>query len=122
MLEAGYGEGLSMIAEMRSYTVKPGKVRDYVQAYAEMGRATQVRHLGEPIGYFTSEIGGLNRIVHLWRYESLAEREARRAKLEADPVWIAYLKHRTEAGLLLAQENTILRSVDFAALLGKTTD
>ncbi len=106
-----------MIAEMRTYTVKPGKAQAYVQAYAELGRATQVRHLGQPLGYYTAEIGGLNKIVHLWGYDSLAERESRRALLETDPAWKAYLKHRTEAGLLLAQENVILRAVDFSALL-----
>jgi hypothetical protein len=106
-----------MIAEMRTYTVKPGKVQAYVRAYAELGRATQVKYLGQPLGYYTAEIGGLNKIVHLWGYASLAEREAKRAQLEADPAWMAYLKHRTEAGLLLAQENTILKAVDFPAML-----
>lgn len=105
---------------MRTYTVKPGKVQAYVKAYAELGRATQIKHLGQPLGYYTAEIGGLNRIVHLWGYASLAEREAKRALLEADPAWVAYLRHRTEAGLLLAQESTILRAVNFAALLEPT--
>jgi hypothetical protein len=106
-----------MIAEMRTYTVKPGRTQDYVKTYAQLGRATQIKYLGNPIGYFTAEVGGLNKIVHLWSYESVAEREAKRAKLEADPAWRSYLKHRTDAGLLLAQENMLLKAVDFPALM-----
>jgi hypothetical protein len=105
-----------MIAEMRTYMVKPGNVQEYIKAYAQLGRATQIKHLGHPIGYFTAEVGGLNKIIHLWGYASLAERETKRASLEADPIWREYLKHRTDAGLLFQQENVLLKAVDFPAL------
>jgi len=39
----------------------------------------QQKFLGGLVGFFTCEIGTLNRIVHMWKYESLADREARRA-------------------------------------------
>ena len=39
----------------------------------------------ELIGYFTTEIGTLNQIVHMWGYESMAQRQERRTALYSDP-------------------------------------
>ena len=102
-----------MIVEMRTYTIRSGRVAEYVETYGRLGRQTQVQHLGRPLGYFTSEIGALNQIVHLWCYEDIADRDARRAHLEGDSQWKAYLKVRDEGGLLERQENRILRAVTF---------
>jgi hypothetical protein len=104
------------IAEMRIYQIQAGRVGEYVAAYAQLGRETQIKHLGHPIGYFTSDIGGLNKIVHLWGYASMADRQERRQRLEADPAWKKYLAHRIQAGLLISQENNILNAVQFTAL------
>ncbi len=81
-----------MIVEERTYTVKPGAVWQYYEDYNPRGLEIQKRILGNLIGYFHTEIGTLNKIVHLWGYDSLAEREKRRAALAADPDWQAYLK------------------------------
>ena len=56
----------------------------------------------------------MNQAIHLWAYDSQADREARRGKMAADPAWGDYLKRSEEAGLLLAQENRILRPTDFS--------
>jgi hypothetical protein len=45
------------------------------------GLRIQKRILGNLIGYFHTE---LDQIVHLWGYESFADRERRRALLAAD--------------------------------------
>jgi hypothetical protein len=82
-----------MIVEERCYTLKPGTVALYYQDYDPRGLRIQRRILGNLIGYFHTEIGELNQVVHLWGYESLAERERRRALLAADTEWQDYLKH-----------------------------
>jgi len=33
------------------------------------------------VGFFVSDIGPLNQVVHLWAYDSLAHREAARATM-----------------------------------------
>jgi hypothetical protein len=81
-----------MIVEERCYTLKPGTVHLYYQDYNPRGLKIQARILGNLIGYFHTEIGQLNKVVHLWGYDSLAERERRRALLAADPEWLEYLK------------------------------
>lgn len=104
-----------MIVDMRTYTVPVGLMREFLALYAAEGRATQVRHLGEPMGYFTTDVGELGQVVHLWRYEDSADRDRRRAALEADPDWHAYRAKAGARGLVTRQTNTLLREVDFAA-------
>ena len=53
-----------MIVEERCYTVKPGTVQLYYQDYNPRGLKIQTRILGNLIGYFHTEIGELNQIVH----------------------------------------------------------
>ena len=40
---------------------------------------------------FTSEIGGLNKFVHVWAYKDLNDRAAVRSKVLQDPEWQVYL-------------------------------
>ena len=103
-----------MIFDLRTYTLRTGTVRAFLKQYEEEGYAIQCEHLGEPIAWFTTEVGDLNEIVHLWKYADMADREARRAALEQDPRWNAY---RSRAGdVVLAQRNSILRSAPFSPL------
>jgi hypothetical protein len=79
-----------MIVEQRTYRVKAGTVRDYLRTYEAEGLPLQRKHLGRLVGYFFTDIGPLNEIVHLWAYDSLDDRAARRSALSADPAWVAY--------------------------------
>jgi hypothetical protein len=101
-----------MIVEERIYTAIPGKAQEYVRMYQEEGLAIQRPILGNLLGYFTSEIGTLNQIVHLWAYQDLADRAARRTKLLSDPRWKAY--SAKVVPLLLSQENKILVPAPFS--------
>ena len=102
-----------MIVEERCYTVKPGTVHVYYQDYPR-GLEIQTRILGNLIGYFHSEIGELNQIVHLWGYESLAERERRRAQLAADSEWQEYLKQSPD--IIVKMETRILVPAPFSPI------
>jgi hypothetical protein len=80
-----------MIVEERTYHIHTGKLPEVVRMYAEEGTAIQQEHLGNLIGAFTVDIGDVSSIVHLWGYESFAERERRRPLLQADPRWTDFL-------------------------------
>ena len=80
-----------MIVEERSYHVYTGKLPELVRLYAEEGTHVQQEHLGDLIGAFTVDVGDVSTIVHLWGYESYAERERRRALLQADQRWKDFL-------------------------------
>ena len=100
-----------MIVEERIYTLKPGKAVEYLKLYEQEGMAIQRPILGNLAGYYSTEIGPLNVVVHLWAYEDLADRTRRRAQLAADPRWQAYVP-KTQA-LVDTQENRILNTAPF---------
>lgn len=110
-----------MIVDQRTYTLGVGMVREFLALYAAEGRAVQVEHLGEPVGYYVTEVGDVNQIVHLWQYTDMADRERRRAALEADPRWLAYRRKAGQAGHVVRQHTTLLKPVDFAALASRST-
>jgi len=102
-----------MIVEQRSYRLRAGTVRDYLRTYEhEGGLELQKKHLGRLVGYFHTEIGPLNQIVHLWAYESFEDREVRRAALSADPAWQAYAPKIFQ--YIETQESTLLKPASFS--------
>jgi hypothetical protein len=101
-----------MIIDERTYSVAPGRLADYLRDHMREALPIMRRYLGEPYGYFTTETGTLNQFVHLWRYESMADREQRRNAMYADPLWLAYRQRTGEAGLVVKQENRLLRWIE----------
>lgn len=102
-----------MLYDHRTYRVKPGTLPDHLKLYAEMGRETQIKHLGEPVFYGVVETGAVNTYVHIWQYENAGDREKRRAAMQADPQWQAYLKASREAGWLIQQDNKLMSPAPF---------
>lgn len=101
-----------MIVEERIYTCHCGKAGQYIRMYEADGLAIQRPILGNLIGYFTTELGALNQVVHLWAYESMDDRARRRAALLSDPAWVAYAAKVQP--LVLTQENKILVPAPFS--------
>lgn len=99
-----------MIYELRTYTVVPGKVNEYLRLSGETGRKVRGDDYGKQEGFWFTEFGALNQLVHLWSYADLNERERLRAELAKNPAWTKdYLPQIR--GLLIAQENKILSPV-----------
>ena len=103
-----------MIVEQRDYHVHTGKLNEVVRLYAEEGLALQEEHLGRFLGSFTTDVGALSTYTALWGYESHAEREQRRAKLQADPRWQDFLARLQP--LLHTQQNRILVPTAFSPI------
>lgn len=102
-----------MIYDHRHYTCRPGAIQKQLALYGEHGYPVQRRHLGEPIVFGAVETGDLNSYVHIWAYQSVADREAKRAAMLADPDWRAYLEKSAAAGYLIGQRNMILSPAPF---------
>jgi hypothetical protein len=95
-----------MIVEERIYTLHPGKVPEYMRLYEEEGFAIQKAILGNLVGWYFTDFGPQNQIVHMWGYDTYAERDRRRAALQNSDAWRAFLgKIRP---LILRQENKTL--------------
>ncbi len=101
-----------MIVEQRIYTLKIGTVPKYLSLYEAEGLDIQRGILGRLVGYFSSDIGTLHQVVHMWAYKDYAEREERRARLNSDPRWLAYIAKVRD--LPIAQENKILIPAPFS--------
>lgn len=109
-----FGEGISVIVEMRTYATQIGMVPTYVKLYEAEGLPIQTRYLGNLLGWFFTEIGPLNQIVHMWGYSDLNDRATRRAAMLADPAWQEFMKKAQP--LLVSMESKILNCAPFSPI------
>lgn len=105
-----------MIYEERTYALKAGAVPRWYELYQEKGLEVQKRILGNLVGYFMTEIGTLNQIVHIWAYDSMDDRAKRRAALYQDAKWLEFVAAVGKEGLIVKMENRILIPAPFSPL------
>lgn len=103
-----------MILEERIYVIKVGKVQEFLGHVERQGFPLAQRILGGPLGYFTTEIGDLSQVIHLWAYESLADRDRRFAEIFAHPDWLAFIADVLP--LIERMETRILQPARFSPL------
>ncbi|MDJ0951114.1 MAG: NIPSNAP family protein [Alphaproteobacteria bacterium] len=105
-----------MIIDHRSYTLYPLKLGKWLALYEQYALPVQLEHLGNLIGFFQTEIGPLNQVIHLWGFEDLADRQRRRAAMAQDPAWQEFLRRNEELGALMTQEDKIIVPVSFSPI------
>lgn len=103
-----------MIIDQRTYTVRPGKLPAFLKLYEEHAWPLQQKYLGTCLGWYMAVEGTLNTVVHLWRFESQADREERRTAMAADPAWQRFLGLADEAGYLVEMRNVFLAPTRFS--------
>ena len=100
--------------EMRTYTVVPGdfsKVRqDWEKPLLERTKLSPV------IALWFSELGGLNKFVHIWPYRTLDERVAIRKQAIASGIWPPGPAAGSTGYVAVEQETKILLPVPFSPL------
>src|SRR5215831_3694021 len=99
-----------MIYELRTYTLQPGTIGQYLKLAGEVGRKIRGDDYGVQEGAWSTEFGTLNQYVHLWRYPDLVERERLRQALGQNDRWTKEYVPQIRA-FMLAQENKILSPV-----------
>lgn len=103
------------IVEQRIYTLKPEYgPADYFALYDREARQIQMDTLGDLLGYFASEVGPLNAVLSLWRFDSFEARLERRALLGRDPRWQAFLGEVRP--MLQSMENRLLMPAAFSPI------
>jgi len=105
-----------VVIDHRTYTMHPLKLGKWLELYETRALPIQLRHLGNLIGFFQTEIGTLNQVVHLWGFEDLADRQRRRAAMALDPEWAEFLRLNEELGALMHQENKIIVPTSFSPM------
>lgn len=103
-----------MIFEQRTYTLHPGKLEEYWKAYREGGVDLMAPMMPHLVGYFVSEVGPLNQVVILFRFNDFSERMAKLAEMNAIEGWQAHLA--TVRKLISHQENKLLMAAPVEGL------
>jgi len=99
-----------MLYELRTYTCKQGTVADVANAAATIATEIRKDDYGKLEGYWVSEIGPLNQVLHLWSYKDLNERAEMRAKLSKHPRWAPEYLSRIYPNIV-RQETRLLNAV-----------
>ncbi|ODV89916.1 hypothetical protein CANCADRAFT_97831 [Tortispora caseinolytica NRRL Y-17796] len=73
------------IFELRSYTIKPGKLLEWEASWKKGIHAR--RQVMEPVGAWFSQLGALNSVYHLWQFADLEHRKISRQKCWELPGW-----------------------------------
>lgn len=104
-----------MIYELRVYDLKPGSGPDYLRLLMRVGMQPLSAHL-PMAGYWLTDTGALNRLYHLWIYESLEERAAARVGFAANRDWTDGF---VPLGfpLIVAQRNMLMTRLEGSAAL-----
>ena len=94
------------IYELRTYHVTVGKMAEVQQLYAQEGWPVLQKHPQRLVGYFTGDVGALNQLVHLWKFEDDADRRAFWAGVMGDPAFAAFAAKLRP--LLQSQNNQLM--------------
>lgn len=62
--------------ELRTYTLYVGKMAEAAKLYTEIGYPALDKggHAKRLVGYFVSDVGTINQLVHLWKFDDDADR------------------------------------------------
>ena len=103
-----------MILEHRTYTFRPGTVDRWLEKYRAEGLPVQKRHLNRFVGLYVAEIGHLHTTVLMWAYDSLADREKRRASMYADPDWQRFIGDVWNLDAIQSQDVMIMNPASYS--------
>ncbi|KAM6952759.1 protein NipSnap homolog 3A [Lycodopsis pacificus] len=90
--------------EFRTYSIRPDQNTAFLKLTNEKIHLRTAH--SELIGYWSIEYGGLNKVFHIWKYDSYSQRAGVRAALSQDPSWISeYISKAIP--MLTSQENEV---------------
>lgn len=102
---------LGGLYEIRMYTYAAGTIPGMMERWAE--KLPERLKLSPLVGAWQSELGGLNKWVHIWAYKDAAERQRIRAEAVARGIWPP---GQAQPGALLKMENMLVVPASFSPL------
>jgi len=104
-----------MVVEQRTYVLHTHvSMAEYLRIYETEGLVVQKPILGGFLGYFTTEFGTQNQLVHLWGYADLEDRRRRRAELGANAQWQSCLAKIRP--MIMTMNNQIMYPTSFSPI------
>ena len=101
-----------MIYDMRTYDIAMGKTPEYMAAVREIALPVRESYGVKLAGWYYTDIGALNKVVHIWAYRDFAHFEEAREAFRTDERWVNDYIPRVK-GIVLRQENQIMQASDF---------
>ncbi len=92
--------------ELRTYTLQVGALNDVVKLYNNEGWPALEKYQDKIVGYFTGDIGALNQLIHLWKFEDDADRRRHWAAVYEDADFMAFA--RKLRPMIQLQENKLM--------------
>lgn len=102
------------VIDLRIYTITVRKMPKFLDAFDRLGLPIQIRHLGVPVGMYTTDVGPLNQFIHLYAYDSISDFDRRRSARDADPEWPAYLAATVD--MIESQENRLIKACNLPGM------
>jgi hypothetical protein len=103
-----------MIYEMRTYQLKVGVLPRYLEQFGRVGLPIVQRYC-KLVGYWSTESGRLNRVIHIWAFDSVEQRREARERWWQDPEWMeGYLP--LALPLVESQESVLLAAAPFSPI------
>lgn len=97
--------------EIRSYTLAPGALPGMIERWS--AKIDERVKLSPLVGAWYSELGALNKWVHIWAYKDANERQRIRAEAIARGIWPP---GGAAAGAVVKQENKLVMPAAFSPL------
>ncbi len=95
--------------EMRIYTYPPGQIEKILPAWEE--KIEERKKLSDLVGAYISEVGNVNKFMHIWAYKDLQQRTESRKKF-SEIGW----PPKSEAKPPIKMENKILLPSNFSPI------
>ena len=109
MRPLGGAQALGSIYEMRSYTYQVGSINKVIDIWAD---AVPAREEFSPLAAaMYTDVGGLNKWVHIWAYEDLDQRKNVRAEASKTSTWPPPTRE-----FLVSQETKIMVPSSFSPM------
>ena len=97
---------------MRTYDIAMGKTPEYMAAVREIALPVRESYGVKLAGWYYTDVGALNRVVHIWAYRDYAHFEEAREAFRTDDRWVNDYVPRVK-GIVLRQENQLMLASDF---------
>ena len=105
-----------MIYEHRFYYILPGKLPEFLDAFAKTPLKVFARHGAKMVGFWTPVLGQSNEIIYILSFEDLAHRERVWAQIDSDPEMQQYRRESLEHPKVEKIMSKILRPSAFSPL------
>ncbi len=102
-----------MIYDMRTYDLLPGSLEAYMAAVREVGLPVRERYGIRLAGWYYTEVGTLNRVVHIWAFRDWQHLAEGKRQFRADPQWSGDYLPRV-VPLIVRQHSQIVHAADFS--------